>query len=108
MKTFFALIIISTTVFAQQAILLEEGASSPELEKTNKVQKPVPPKNSLPARAEREQFFADNWKEGLKDYDELEKDLLYMDLKSKTILELRQKYPELTPKELEELQTKRK
>lgn len=108
MKTFLALIFLSSTVFAQNAVLLEEGASSPELEKTHKVQKAVSPGNTLPARAEREQFFADNWKEGLKDYDELEKDLLYMDLKSKTILELKSKYPELSPKELEELKTKRK
>lgn len=108
MKTFIALVFISSSVFAQKAVLLEEGASSPELEKSHKVQKPVSPRNSLPARAEREQFFADNWKEGLKDYDELEKDLLYMDLKSKTILELSKKYPELSPKELESLKTKRK
>ncbi len=108
MKTLIALVFFSSTVFAQNAVLTDEGASSPELEKTSKVQKPVSPRNILPGRAEREQFFTDNWKEGLKDYDELEKDLLYMDLKSKTILELRQKYPELTPKELEELQTKRK
>lgn len=69
---------------------------------------PLPSKKMLPARAEREQFFAENSKEGLKDFDDLEMDLLYKDLKSKTILELMQKYPELTPKEIEELQTKRK
>ena len=100
--------LFSTTALAQNAVLIDENASSAELEKTHKVQKPVSPRNTLPGRAEREQFFADNWKEGLKDYDELEKDLLYMDLKSKTILELKTKYPELSPKELEELKTKRK
>ena len=102
--------LLSTSVFAEEpkAVLLEEGAESPILDKNHNIQKPVSPRNILPARAEREQFFADNWKEGLKDYDELEKDLLYMDLKSKTILELKKKYPELSPKELEELKTKRK
>lgn len=102
--------LLSTTAFADdpKAVLLEEGAESTTLEKNHKVQKAVSPRNTLPARAEREQFFAENPKEGLKDYDELEKDLLYMDLKSKTILELSKKYPELSPKELEELKTKRK
>lgn len=110
MKTFFALLVFSFSVMAGEpkAILLDKDATSAELEKTHNVQKPIPSKTGLPSRAEREQFFADNWKDGLKDYDELEKDLLYMDLKSKTILELKQKYPELSAKELEELKTKRK
>ncbi len=73
---------------------------------------------SFPALAEKKSFteirearitfFNDNFKEVLKDYDELELDLLYKDLESLTILELKSKYPELTPKELEELKTKRK
>lgn len=110
MKTFTLLFILTLPVFAEEpkAILLDEGATSSELDKNHQIQKAKPPRNILPARAEREQFFADNWKDGLKDYDELEKDLLYMDLKSKTILELKSKYPELSPKELEELKTKRK
>ncbi len=100
----------SLSAFAEEpkAILMDEGATSPELDKTHNVQKAKPPRNILPGKAERDQFFADNWKDGLKDYDELEKDLLYMDLKSKTILELKAKYPELTARELEELKTKRK
>lgn len=87
MKILMAWILVYSSAFAQQAI---------------------PQKKSLPARAEREQFFAENSLEGLKDFDDLEKDLLYKDLKSKPILELMQKYPELTPKEIEDLQTKRK
>lgn len=110
MKTFILLISITLPAFAQEpkAVLLDEGATSDELDKTHEVQKPAPPGNILPGRSEREQFFAENWKDGLKDYDELEKDLLYMDLKSKTILELKKKYPEFTARELEELKTKRK
>jgi hypothetical protein len=100
----------SLPAFAEEpkAILLDEGATSAELDKNHDVQTARPPRNILPAKAERDQFFAANWKDGLKDYDELEKDLLYMDLKSKTILELKSKYPELTARELEELKTKRK
>ncbi len=110
MKTLILMLMFSFFALAEEpkAILLDEGATSAELDKNHDVQKPKPPRNILPARAEREQFFADNPKEGLKEYDELEKDLLYMDLKSKTILELKSKYPELSPKELEELKTKRK
>jgi hypothetical protein len=110
MKTLILLSLLSLPALAEEpkAILLDEGATSSELDKRHDVQKAIPPRNILPDRAEREQFFADNWKDGMKDYDELEKDLLYMDLKSKTILELKSKYPELSPKELEELKTKRK
>jgi hypothetical protein len=110
MKTLMLVLWFSFPVFAEEpkAILLEDGATSSELDKNHQVQKAKPPRNILPSKAERDQFFADNWKEGLKEYDELEKDLLYMDLKSKTILELKSKYPELSPKELEELKTKRK
>ncbi len=110
MRTLILLFCVSFSALADdpKAILLEKDASSPELEKDHTVQKVLPPRKILPARAEREQFFTDNWKDGLKDYDELEKDLLYMDLRHKTILELKQKYPELSAKELEELKTKRK
>jgi hypothetical protein len=110
MKTLMLVLMFSLPAIAEEpkAILLDEGATSSELDKSHEVQKARPPRNILPGRAEREQFFTDNWKDGLKDYDELEKDLLYMDLKSKTVLELKSKYPELSPKELEELQTKRK
>ncbi len=59
-------------------------------------------------REERTIFFEANPKEALKDYDELELDLLYKDLETSTILQLMSKYPELTPKELESLKTKRK
>ena len=59
-------------------------------------------------RQERTTFFAENPKDVLKDYDDLELDLLYKDLENSTIFELKSKYPELTPRELEELKTKRK
>lgn len=59
-------------------------------------------------RQESATFFAENPKDVLKDYDDLELDLLYKDLENSTILELKSKYPELTPRELEELKTKRK
>jgi hypothetical protein len=110
MKTLMLVFLFSTFAIAEEpkAILLDEGATSAELDKTHEVQKAKPPRNILPGKAERDQFFADNWKDGLKDYDQLEKDLLYMDLKSKTILELKSKYPELSPKDLEDLKTKRK
>ncbi|MFL5786365.1 MAG: hypothetical protein ACJ76H_17230 [Bacteriovoracaceae bacterium] len=59
-------------------------------------------------REEQKKFFAENTNENLKDYDELELDLLYQDLETLSIYDLKSKYPELTPKELEELKTKRK
>lgn len=59
-------------------------------------------------REERREFFGENPKEGLRDFDETELDLLYQDLPRLPILDLYLKYPELTPRELEELQTKRK
>ncbi len=59
-------------------------------------------------REEQRKFFAENPKEAIRDYDDLELDLLYQDLTRLTLLELYRKYPEFTPKELEELMTKRK
>ncbi len=59
-------------------------------------------------RAESSVFFTQHPHEALKDFDELELDLLYQDLPNLTILELYRKYPELGPKELEELKSKRK
>ncbi len=65
-------------------------------------------KSFMQIRQERTTFFAENPKDVLKDYDDLELDLLYKDLENSTIFELKSKYPELTPRELEELKTKRK
>ena len=59
-------------------------------------------------REDRIAFFVENGSEKMKDFDDLELDLLYQDLAKLSILELYQKYPEFTPKELEELKTKRK
>jgi hypothetical protein len=59
-------------------------------------------------RGEQVIFFTENQKEALKDFDDLELDLLYKDLENSTILELKSKYPELSARELEELKTKRK
>lgn len=59
-------------------------------------------------RHQRNVFFDGVQMEGLNGFDDSELDLLYKDLPNLTILELYRKYPELTPKELESLKTKRK
>lgn len=87
-----------------KALLLITLLSLPALAEENKNEK----KSYLQIREDRIGFFIENQTEKTKDYDDQELDLLYMDLPKLTILELYRKYPEFTPKELEDLKTKRK
>ncbi len=61
--------------------------------------------SSLPDKTKRDSLL-----EGLavaKDWDELQKDIFYMDLKSKTLDQLEKKYPDISKDRLKQLKVKR-
>jgi hypothetical protein len=57
--------------------------------------------SSLPDKQKRDQLIKDL--DEIKDWDELQKDIFYMDLKSKSIDKLIKKYPQLPAKKLKAL-----
>ena len=88
------------SAFAQeskiQVIPLEKGLNTEALGK-GFTHHPYPENKypTLPSKEERDNFF-DEYKisEKIKSWDELKKDIFYMDLKKKKLSTLQQKYPE--------------
>ncbi len=95
----------SFMAYAQQAkvLIVDPDIDASEL-KGHKIERPQQA-YSLPDREEREDLFAGF--DAVKNYDELQKDILFMDLKSKSIKELRKKYPELQVSDLKKMKEKR-
>ncbi len=99
------LFIFSFKASSQQvrALILDPDIDTKKL-KQYKIERPEL-YNSLPDRAEREKLLA-----GItvvKEYDELQKDILFMDLKSKSLKELQKKYPKISKLELQQLKGKK-
>ncbi len=94
-------------VWAQKAevLLLDEDIDGKELERNFNVRRGSTHVSSLPDRDIREEALAGIPE--IKNWDELKKDIFYMDLKSKTISQLRKKYPELKIKDLKFLKKQR-
>jgi hypothetical protein len=61
--------------------------------------------SSLPDKNKRDELFKELGE--IKNWDELQKDIFYMDLKSKSIDKLIKKYPQLSSKKLQSLKDKR-
>lgn len=61
--------------------------------------------NTIPDRDLREKFLKDV--SSTQNWDELKKDIFYMDLKNKSIKQLVKKYPEFKKSELQDLKNKR-
>ncbi|WP_408097840.1 hypothetical protein ACJVC5_02690 [Peredibacter sp. HCB2-198] len=99
------MLLVSLSAFAQKAnvIFIDPDIESKELENFN-IQKDSH-QSSIPDRDEREALLNQN--EKTKDWDELKKDIFYMDLARKSVPELQKKYPELTAKELKLLKERR-
>lgn len=99
------LLTFSFVAFAQQAkvLIVDPDIDASEL-KGHKIERPAQA-YSLPDREEREDLFAGF--DAVKNYDELQKDILFMDLKSKTIKQLQKKYPELMVSDLKKMKEKR-
>ena len=100
---FLSLSSITLIAFAQKANLtvVDPYMDATPLENEFNVNRPNNP-NSLPSKDERDIFLQKLTKK-ISQWDELKKDIFYMELKSKSISELQTKYPELSAKELKEL-----
>lgn len=99
------LFLFSFMAFAQQArvLIVDPDIDASEL-KDYQVDRPKL-HNSLPDREEREEFLAGV--EEVKDYDELQKDIFFMDIKSKSLKDLQKKYPDISPVVLKKLKGKK-
>lgn len=103
---FFSLILISFHSFAQKAqvTILDPDINSEELQNEFDVHYGSTHVSSLPDRETREEVF-----EGIKSikkWDELKKDIFFMDLKSRSIQDLQSRYPELSVKEIKTLKSR--
>lgn len=104
---FFTLLICTTEAFAQRAnvTILDSEIESKELEKEFDVHRGSTHTSSLPDRDFREEVLSGV--ETVHKWDELKKDIFFMDLKSKSLAELKKKYPELTLAEIKSLKDRR-
>ena len=95
-------LLFTTTSFAQdvEVMVFDKDIETKELEGQYRIRRPKR-KNQLPDRKHRNQVFSVAQK--VQSWDELSKDILYNDLKSKPLSELIQKYPDFTAEELSSL-----
>lgn len=100
--------LISSTAFAQnqgvKVFIVDENIDSKQLEGKYEVTRKQEVFNSLPSRQKREELFKDIALP--KDWDELSKDIFYMDIKNKSLTALAVKYPIFKVKILGELKDK--
>jgi len=102
---------ISILAFAEshqggpKILLTDPEADTTELEKSYTVEKAAPPPFAMPDLNERDRFF-----EGVifpESWDELKKDIFFMELKSKTFEDLVKKYPDLKKSDIHKLKGKK-
>lgn len=100
------LLLISLTAHAQKAqlLLIDPDIEARELENFN-IQRGSTHVSSIPDRDAREDFFHEVSK--VQEWDELKKDIFYMELERKSVDQLHKKYPELTKKEIKALKDRR-
>lgn len=107
MKLVLLLLFIVPIAHAQKAkvLLIDEDIDGKSLEKNFDVQKGSTHESSIPNKADRD-LLLKGVKQASK-WDELQKDIFYVELKSKSVKELKKKYPEFSEKELQLLKDKR-
>ena len=98
---------MSSLTYAQKAkvLIVDPDIDATELEKDFEVQRPAKPHNVLPDKDLRDEVLS--VVKTVQGWDELKKDILFMDLKSKDLKQLTEKYPELKESELKGLQDRR-
>lgn len=113
MRNLFILVfLISTSIHAQtqsgkaRVLVIDKNTDTTELEKKYVVEKPAPSNFVVPDLNERDKFF-----EGIKfpdNWDDLKKDMFYIELKSKSksVEDLIKKYPELKESDIKNLKGK--
>ena len=103
------LILVSFTTQAQnqgvQVQLIDEFIDSSSLEKQYQVKRETKKYGALPSRDLREEVLRDV--KSIQKWDELKKDIFFMDLEKKSLSDLVKKYPELKESELKFLKDKR-
>jgi hypothetical protein len=103
------LFLVSFTTLAQnqgvQVQVVDEHIDSSSLEGRYQVQRTAKKSNALPDRELREEVLKDV--KAVQKWDELKKDIFFMDLERKSLPELVKKYPELKESELKFLKDKR-
>ncbi len=97
------LLILSPWALAQKAhvIILDPNIDSKELEKNFHVHRGSTHVSSIPDRKLRNSFLSDVDK--VQKWDELKKDIFFIDLKNKDLSTLKKKYPEFSKTELKSL-----
>lgn len=97
------ILLLPTLAFAQQkpkVLIVDPDLDSAPLEKEFSIQKPAQ-HYALPDKDQRDLVVS-----GIKSvekFDELKKDILYMDLKSLKEEDVRKKYPELSPMDIRKM-----
>lgn len=96
-----------STAQAQKAQLLviDPDIDSSELEENFNVQRGSTFKSSIPEKSDRDAVLKAVPK--TQEWDELEKDIFYMDLGRKSVEELKKQYPSLSLKEIKILKDRR-
>jgi hypothetical protein len=74
---------------------------TPSLDSKYQVERKSHEAHALPDKEQRDQLFQGI--QAIDQFDQLKKDILFMDLKRKSVSELQQKYPELTRQQLKSL-----
>ena len=102
----FIMLFSSSISWAQVKVqIVDPDVDSSTLEKDYEVSRKSSPANSLPSKEVRDEIFVNI--KSVKKWDELKKDIFFMDLKSKSLSELSAKYPEFTQSDLKSLKAKR-
>lgn len=103
----FLLLGISNMTAAQRAqvLLLDENIDGKALEGNFKVHQGSTARSALPDRDLREEVLSGV--PAIESWDELKKDIFFMELASKTIPQLKKKYPELKESQIKMLKDKR-
>ena len=102
---FLGLFIFQVPAFAQKAkvLVIDPMIETKDLTTNFDVERPVY-HNSLPKRNLRDKTLAGI--QSSKAWDEVKKDIFYMDLKSKNLNDLKKKYPEVSTDELKKVMGK--
>ena len=103
----FLLLGISSMSTAQRAqvLLLDEDIDGTSLDQNFNVQRGSTARSALPDRDLREEVLS--VVPDIAEWDELKKDIFFMELESKTVLQLKKKYPELKESQIKMLKDKR-
>ncbi|MCM2351577.1 MAG: hypothetical protein NDI69_16255 [Bacteriovoracaceae bacterium] len=88
-----------------EVLLLDEDIDETELKEDFNVHKGSTHRSSIPDRDQRQMLLSKL--SAIEKWDELKKDIFYMDLASKSVSQLKEKYPELKLKEIKMLKAQR-